>query len=196
MAADRCRQDPRPLVDATGPRTGQDCLLDRPASTGHQRPAVRLRVRPPALDRGAPSMADELFNACRYLLDRRIDAGDGDRLAVTGTEGELTYGALLERVQRTATVLSDLGLQPEQRLLMCMADGPDFVGLYLAAMRIGAIPVPVSTMQTAAGLAELLRDSRARLLAVSAAFGPLARGAIGDAPELRGVLAAGGADVG
>ncbi len=26
-----------------------------------------------------------------YLLDRHIDAGDGDRLALTGEHGELTY---------------------------------------------------------------------------------------------------------
>lgn len=141
-------------------------------------------------------MADELFNACGYLLDRRIEAGDGARLAVTGAGGELTYAELLDRVRRTATVLSELGLQPEQRLLMCMADCPDFVNLYLAAMRIGAIPVPVSTMQLADGLAELLRDSRARLLAVSAEFGQLASDAVGAAPELRGVVAANGADLG
>ena len=141
-------------------------------------------------------MADELFNACGYLLDRRVAAGDGDRLAVTGVGGELTYSALLYRVQRTATVLSELGLQPEQRLLMCMADSPEFVNLYLAAMRIGAIPVPVSTMQAADGLAELLRDSRARLLAVSPEFAQLARDAVDQAPELRGVIAAHGADVG
>ncbi len=78
---------------------------------------------------------------------------------------------------------------------MCMADSPDFVTLYLAAMRIGAIPVPVSTMQRADGLAELLRDSRARLLAVTPEFGVLAHDALGAAPELRGVLAAGGAAV-
>ncbi|PZS20752.1 MAG: benzoate-CoA ligase family protein [Pseudonocardiales bacterium] len=141
-------------------------------------------------------MGDELFNACGYLLDRRVAAGDADRLAVTGIGGELSYGALLYRVQRTATVLDELGLQPEQRLVMCMADCPDFVNLYLAAMRIGAIPVPVSTMRNADGLAELLRDSRARLLVVSAEFGQLAREAIGSAPELRGVIAANGADVG
>ncbi len=46
-------------------------------------------------------MAEELFNACEYLLDRRIAAGDGDRLPLTGPGGELTYGALLDRVQRT-----------------------------------------------------------------------------------------------
>ena len=50
---------------------------------------------------------------------------------------------------------------------MFMADSPEFVVVYLAAMRMGAVPVPVSTMLRADGLAELLRDSRARLLAVS-----------------------------
>jgi benzoate-CoA ligase family protein len=140
-------------------------------------------------------MAEELFNACEYLLDRRVAAGDGERAAVTGPAGELTYGELLDRVQRTATVLSELGLEPEQRVLMCMADSPEFVSLYLAAMRIGAIPVPVSTMQRADGLAELLQDSRARLLAVTPQFADLVRAAVGAAPAVRGVIAAGGASV-
>ena len=140
-------------------------------------------------------MAEELFNACEYLLDRRVEAGDGDRLAATGAAGELTYRALLDRVQRTATVLVQLGLQPEQRLLMCMADCPEFVSVYLAAMRIGAIPVPVSTMQRADGLAELLQDSRARLLAVTPEFGELAREAVRTAPEVRGVVATDGAEI-
>jgi benzoate-CoA ligase family protein len=137
-------------------------------------------------------MADDFFNACDYLLDRRVAAGDGDRPALTGIGGDLSYRELLERVQRTATVLTDLGLQPEQRLMMFMADSPDFVAVYLAAMRIGAIPVPVSTMLHADGLTELLRDSRARLLAVSPEFGSIALDAVTDAPELRAVLAAGG----
>src|SRR5882724_11464726 len=88
----------------------------------------------------------EMFNACEYLLDRRVAAGDSDRVALTGAAGELTYAQLLDRVHRTAAVLRELGLQPEQRLLMFMADCPDLVAVYLAAMRIGAVPVPVSTM--------------------------------------------------
>jgi benzoate-CoA ligase family protein len=137
----------------------------------------------------------EPFNACEYLLDRRVKAGDGARLAVTGVGGELTYAQLLDRVQRAAAVLRQLGLEPEQRLLMFTADGPAFVVLYLAAMRIGAIPVPVSTMMRAAGLAELLADSRARLLAITPGFAAVAAEAVADAPELRGVVAAGGASV-
>jgi benzoate-CoA ligase family protein len=134
----------------------------------------------------------ERFNACEYLLDRRVKAGDGGRLAITGPGGELSYAQLLDRVQRTAAVLRELGLQPEQRVVMVMADSPDFVAVYLAAMRMGAIPVPVSTMLRAAGLAELLRDSRARLLAITPQFAGLAAEAAQSAPELRGILAAGG----
>jgi benzoate-CoA ligase family protein len=135
------------------------------------------------------------FNACHYLLDRRVEAGDGARVALTGRGGELTYAELLDRVQRASRVLCDLGLQPEQRLIMVMADGPEFVTVYLAAMRMGAIPVPVSTMLRPAGLIRLLVDSRARWVAVTPEYGDLVAAAAVAAPELRGILKCGGADV-
>ena len=131
----------------------------------------------------------QLFNACEYLLDRRLAAGDGPRLALTGPAGELTYAQLHDRVCRTAARLRANGLQPEQRVLMLMADTPGFVAVYLAAMRIGAIPVPVSTMLRADGVAELLTDSRARFLAVTREFAAVAAEAAAAAPELAGILA-------
>ena len=133
----------------------------------------------------------QLFNACEYLLDRRLAAGDGARTALTGVAGELSYAELHDQVCRTAAGLRELGLQPEQRLLMLMADSPQFVTIYLAAMRMGAIPVPVSTMLRADGLAELLADSRARLLAVTPEFAATAAAAAASAPELAGILADG-----
>ena len=120
-----------------------------------------------------------VFNACDYLLDRRIAAGDGRRLAFTGTAGEVTYAELHERVVRTAAGLRGLGLQAEQRVVMVMADSPEFVVVYLAAMRIGAVPVPVSTMLRADGIAEILADSRARMVAVSAAYREVVAAALG-----------------
>ena len=112
----------------------------------------------------------QLFNACEYLLDRRIAAGDGDRVAACGPAGELSYSQLWDRVRRTAGGLRAAGVQPEQRILMVMSDSPHFVVLYLAGLRIGAIPVPVSTMLRTDGIAELLRDSRARFVAVTSEF--------------------------
>ena len=131
----------------------------------------------------------QLFNACEYLLDRRIAAGDGDRVAACGPAGELSYSQLWDRVRRTAGGLRAAGVRPEQRILMVMSDSPHFVVLYLAALRIGAVPVPASTMLRADGIAELLRDSRARFLAVTSEFAAAAGSAAATAPELAGVLA-------
>ena len=141
----------------------------------------------------------QLFNACEYLLDRRLAAGDGDRLALTGPAGDLSYASLWDRVRRTAAGLRAAGVEPEQRILMVMADSPHFAVVYLAAMRVGAIPVPVSTMLRPAGIAELLRDSRAKFLAVTSEFAaPLfanteesaaVLASAGAAPELTAILA-------
>jgi benzoate-CoA ligase family protein len=130
----------------------------------------------------------QLFNASEYLLDRRLAAGDGDRLALTGPAGDYTYARLWDRVCRTAAGLRSVGVEPEHRVLMVMADSPAFVVTYLAAMRIGAVPVPVSTMLRPDGIAELLRDSRARFLAVTREFAATAEAAIDAAPELRGII--------
>jgi benzoate-CoA ligase family protein len=131
----------------------------------------------------------QLFNACEYLLDRRLAAGDGQRIALTGPAGEFSYAQLHDRVCRTAAGLRAVGVQPEQRILMVMSDSPAFVVVYLAAMRVGAIPVPVSTMLRADGVAELLRDSRARFLAITGEFAAVAESAAAAAPELAGILA-------
>ncbi|HEX4834643.1 MAG TPA: benzoate-CoA ligase family protein [Trebonia sp.] len=131
-----------------------------------------------------------MFNACDYLLDRRLATGDGDRVALAGAQGDITYAGLHDRVCRTAAGLRAAGLQPEQRVLLLMADSPAFVVTYLAAMRIGAVPVPASTMLRPDGVAELLRDSRARFLAVTGEFAATAARAAAQAPELAGLLTA------
>jgi benzoate-CoA ligase family protein len=136
----------------------------------------------------------QLFNACEYLLDRRLAAGDGDRVALAGPAGELRYAQLHDRVCRTAQGLRSLGLAPEQRVLMVMADTPQFVVTYLAAMRVGAIPVPVSTMLRAVDIGKLLRDSRARLMAVTRELGTEAAMAAAAAPDLAAILADGPLD--
>jgi benzoate-CoA ligase family protein len=129
-----------------------------------------------------------LFNASDYLLDRHIRAGRGDRLALTGVAGDVSYAELAERVTRAARGLRGLGLQAEQRVVMVMADSPEFVITYLAAMRIGAVPVPISTMLHPDGIAEILADSRARVVAVSGVYRDVVATALGF-PEVTEVMA-------
>ncbi|MGO9080464.1 MAG: benzoate-CoA ligase family protein [Streptosporangiaceae bacterium] len=151
--------------------------------------------RPPG---SPPAMAGQVFgepfNAAAWLLHDRAAAG-GDRIAATavdldGAVTDITYRELSQRAWQAAAALAAAGVRAEERLLLCMADTPDLVALFLGGLSIGAVPVPVSTMATVADLAELARDSRAPLLAVSPEFiaaAPLAAAL----PGIRDVVVAG-----
>src|SRR6476469_955335 len=141
------------------------------------------------------TQSPELFNACHYLLDRRLDAGDGDRIAIIAGEEQISYSELAGRVCATASALTALGLQPEQRLVMVVADSAAFVELFLAALRIGAVPVPVSTMLTSKDIADLLADSRAPIVAVTGAFAAEVDAAIDGSRFVRVVIDLDGAGV-
>ncbi len=132
----------------------------------------------------------ELFNAATFLLDRHVEQGHGDRVAVTGPAGTLTYAELLALVGKLGAGLRELGVRPEERVVMAASDSPQLLAAILAVMRIGAVAVPVNTMLTGRELGELLTDARARIAFVSAEFAAAAAQAAAAAPELRDVVLA------
>jgi len=67
-----------------------------------------------------------------------------------------------------ARYLRELGVQPEQRVLMILDDSAAFVATFLGAMRIGAVPVPVNPMDRVDNYAYYLQDSYAKLIVVDA----------------------------
>jgi len=121
----------------------------------------------------------ELFNAGVYLIDRQVEAGNGDRPAVAGPTGTRTYAQLAAEVRAAAAGLRAAGLRPEERIVLFCADRVELLAAFLAGLRIGAVPVPVSTMYRDGELAELLVDSRARMLLTSPEFVEVARAAAG-----------------
>ena len=116
----------------------------------------------------------EVFNAAEYLLA----GGNPARVAVRHPRGELSYGQLGAEVRRVAAGLRGLGVRPEERVLCCMADDVELFTAILAAMYLGAVAVPCSTMLTATELGKLVADSRARVVLGSAEFGDTVRGAV------------------
>jgi len=125
----------------------------------------------------------ELFNASSYLVDRHVDEGRGDRGAVTGPAGTLSYAELAAQVRSLAAGLRELGIRPEERVVMVASDSPGLLAVILAVMRIGAVAVPVNTMLTGTELAELLQDTRARVAFVSGEFAAAAAAAAAAAPS-------------
>ena len=49
-----------------------------------------------------PQDTHEEFNASRWLLDRWVDDGDGERVAVVTGDRSLTYAEMLTEVERAA----------------------------------------------------------------------------------------------
>lgn len=107
------------------------------------------------------------YNAAVDLVDRHVDEGRGDRIAYVHARGETSYRELRERVNRAGNALLRAGIRPEERVALVLLDGLDFVAVFLGAMKIGAVPVPMSTMLTEKDYEHLLSDSRASLCVVS-----------------------------
>jgi propionyl-CoA synthetase len=112
--------------------------------------AVGWDVEPPVvLDRSdAPYyrwFTGGKLNTCWNALDRHVEAGHGDRLAlvydspVTGTAASLTYAELLDAVARFAGALRDLGVEKGDRVLVYMPMVPEAVVAMLATARLGAV---------------------------------------------------------
>ncbi|MFC4120760.1 benzoate-CoA ligase family protein [Nonomuraea zeae] len=129
-------------------------------------------------------MTSDSFNASVHLVDRRLEAGRGDHIALTGPAGTLSYVQLAAHVSDLATGLRVLGVRPEERVLLVMSDRPETVITILAVMRIGAVAVPVSTMYNATELAALVRDSRARVVVCTPDFDTIVRETLRTAPEV------------
>src|SRR5215472_2368689 len=109
------------------------------------------------------------------IVDANLERGFGDRAALLEADGakrSLTYRELARRVNRAGNALRSLGLEIEQRVLMCMLDTIEFPAVFFGTMKIGSVPIPVNTLLTTADYDFMLRDSRARILVVSAALFP------------------------
>lgn len=115
------------------------------------------------------------YNAAVDLLERNLQGGRADKVAYVDAFGAVTYAQLAARARRAGNVLRSLGVQGEQRVMLVMVDTVDFVAVFLGALLIGAVPVPVNTLLTADDYRHMLRDSRARALVVSDSLLPKLR---------------------
>jgi benzoate-CoA ligase len=111
------------------------------------------------------------YNAAVDLIERNLPVRAG-KLAFIDDGGEYTYGELGERVDRVAGALLELGIQPEQRIVLGLLDTIDFPAVFLGAIKAGIVPIPVNTLFQPADYAYILADSRAKVAIVSAELAP------------------------
>ena len=74
---------------------------------------------------------------------------------------EVTYRELEDRLDRVATLVTDMGLEPGDRLAMCVGNRFEFIEIMYGAMRAGVVPVTLNTRLGADMLDFIVRDSDA-----------------------------------
>jgi 2-aminobenzoate-CoA ligase len=86
------------------------------------------------------------LNVAEHLLDANAEGGRAGRPAVVTAGGVLTYGELARRVNRLCHGLSDLGLEPGDRVLLRLPNVPEFVIAWLACQKLGVVTVGTMPM--------------------------------------------------
>ena len=92
-------------------------------------------------------MTDELptqLNIADWFLDARVREGRGDRPALITDARRFTYREVQALANRYAYVLGSAGVAPEQRVIIALPDGPDFVAALFGILKIGAVVVMVN----------------------------------------------------
>jgi benzoate-CoA ligase family protein len=125
------------------------------------------------------------------LLDRVLEAGRADEIALLTEEGLVTYGELGRMVAAVGSYLNGLGVQREQRVLMVLDDSAAFHATFLGAMRIGAVPVPVNPMDRLDNHVYYLEDSYAKVLVIEAALLPNLEAMLAARPDVQVVVVGG-----
>lgn len=107
---------------------------------------------------------DSSYNCAGELLDKAVEEGYGDKVAIYSSEGNWTYRELLEKANQIAHVLKDeLGLVAGNRVLLRSANNPMLVASWLAVIKAGGIVVTTIAMLRAKEIVAIAELSKVTL---------------------------------
>ncbi|WP_323760425.1 AMP-binding protein [Maricaulis sp.] len=130
--------------------------------SGHADRFTRLNLPPreqwPDFRFDLPELAyPDRLNCGAELLDRTVEKGLGDRMAVYSSARSLTYAELLAEANRLAHYLVDeMGVVPGNRVLLHGPNGVDLMVAWYAVMKVGGVAVTTMPMLRAGELAKVI----------------------------------------
>lgn len=110
------------------------------------------------------------LNVAYNCVDRHVEAGNGDRVAIhwegepLGDSRVLTYAQLKDEVCKAANALTELGLTAGDRVAIYMPMVPEAIVAMLACARLGVMHSVVFAGFSAAALRARVEDAEAKLV--------------------------------
>ena len=131
-------------------------------------------VTPSAFQRADTAVikVPEIFNVATVMIDRHVEEGRSRKVAIESGDEIVSYQHLLERTNQVGNALRRLEIDLEQRVLLALMDGPEFLYCFFGAIKIGAVAVPVNPLLKAHEYEYLFNDTRARVAIVAEAALP------------------------
>ena len=133
----------------------------------------------------------EAHNGAAWLVDRHVDDGRGQRIAVRCEGVDTTYADLQQEMFRVQNALAVLGLVRGDRVALVLNDDLMFPAWFLGAQRSGVVPVPLSTMLGGAELGPIIADSGAAVVVVSEVYADAVNEMTAGAPAMTEVVMGG-----
>lgn len=112
----------------------------------------------------------QVFNVAVPFIDRHLEEGRGEKVAVRAEAGDVTFGELAENVNRCGNALIALGLSHGDRVLMVVKDCAEFFYAFWGAIKAGFVPAPLNTLLRARDYAYMIENSDAAAVLYSAEF--------------------------
>ena len=137
----------------------------------------------------------DIFNAATFFVDRHVEEGRGERVAIHYDDQRISYGDLHRRVNQVGNALRGLGVGMEERVCLLLLDRPEFMYSFFGAIKIGAVPIATNTLLQPREYEYILSDSRASTIIVSAEVLPSLEPALAGAEHLKHLIVVGEAGV-
>jgi 2-aminobenzoate-CoA ligase len=132
------------------------------------------------------------FNSTEELIDRHVEDGRGDRVAVLYEDQKITYRQLQGSVNKLGSALRALGIGEEDRVLLRSPSIPPALVANFAVLKIGAVIVPTSPLFSRAEIAHVAEDTEAIALIVAAPLLAEVEQAKADLRRIKHVVVIGG----
>lgn len=132
------------------------------------------------------------LNSTEELIDRHVEAGRGDRVAVLFEDQKFTYRQLQASINKVGSALRELGIGEEDRVLLRAPSIPPALVANFAVIKIGGIMVPTSPLFSRAELAHVAANTEAVALIVAAPLLEEVEKARGDLRTVKHIIVIGG----
>ncbi|WP_049986055.1 acyl-CoA synthetase [Halobellus rufus] len=108
----------------------------------------------------------EELNVAAELVDRHVEAGRGDNVAIRFGDDEITYSDLQRRVNRLGNGLAEKGVEPGDRVVVRFTNRPEAIVSCLAVQKIGAVALPSMKLLRAKELVHIINNAEASAVIV------------------------------